>query len=486
MFKKYIKIVIPVLVVLVSIISGISVMQAQKETLNISTSNEVIENLPELSSVLNLQTVLRSIATNITPGVVSIEIDGTKNVPEAVSSDPFFQYFFGNRQELRRQYNSVGSGFIITPDGYLFSNWHVVKDAPNIKVTLADNRTFEAKLVGADTELDIALLKIDGEDLPVVPIGNSDETQVGDLVVAIGNPFGLSSTFTFGAVSGLGRDGVLPGLQRFIQSDVAVNPGNSGGPLLNIKGQAVGINTAIRSQGGGYEGISFAIPINVAQNIAEQLFSSGTIERGFLGIVPQELDDISRKSLGLENNEGILVSSLESRGPAANSGIKQGDIITKVDSEIISTPAHLTEIIASKAPTSSVEIEVLRSGQRTNIITTLGLRPSALVRGKVEGSTEDPGNPSSSVNFKDVIFATPSSDDLKKNGATEGVVVSKITKNSPLAFILSQGDIVAAINNYPTPTIEAFKEVSESQVNSRQFAFAIYKNGYLVYRSIEF
>ena len=191
MFKKNVKIIIPVLVVLASIISGISVMQAQKETLNISTSNEVIENLPELSSVLNLQTVLRSIATNITPGVVSIEIDGTKNVPEAISSDPFFQYFFGNRQELRRQYNSVGSGFIITPDGYLFSNWHVVKDAPNIKVTLADNRTFEAKLVGADTELDIALLKIDGEDLPVVPIGNSDETQVGDLVVAIGNPFGL-------------------------------------------------------------------------------------------------------------------------------------------------------------------------------------------------------------------------------------------------------------------------------------------------------
>ena len=486
MFKKYIKIVIPVLVVLVSIISGISVMQAQKETLNISTSNEVIENLPELSSVLNLQTVLRSIATNITPGVVSIEIDGTKNVPEAISSDPFFQYFFGNRQELRRQYNSVGSGFIITPDGYLFSNWHVVKDAPNIKVTLADNRTFEAKLVGADTELDIALLKIDGEDLPVVPIGNSDETQVGDLVVAIGNPFGLSSTFTFGAVSGLGREGVLPGLQRFIQSDVAVNPGNSGGPLLNIKGQAIGINTAIRSQSGGYEGISFAIPINVAQNIAEQLFSSGTIERGFLGIVPQELDDITRKSLGLENKEGILVSSLESRGPAANSGIKQGDIITKVDEEMISTPSHLTEVIASKAPKSSVEIEVLRSGQRTNIITTLGVRPSALVRGKTEEGTADPGNPSSSVTFKDIVFSTPTQDDLKKNGATEGVVVSKINKNSPLAFILSQGDIVAAINNYPTPSIEEFKEVSQNLENSRQFAFAIYKNGYLVYRSVEF
>lgn len=486
MFYKKFKNIIIMTITIISIISGISTIQAQKQSLAISMSNKNIEDLPELSSIQNLQTVLRAIAKNITPGVVSIEIDGSKNVPASISSDPFFQYFFGNREELRRQYNSVGSGFIITPDGYLFSNWHVVKDASSIKITLADNRSFDAKLIGADTELDIALLKIEGKDLPVVPLGNADETQVGDLVVAIGNPFGLSSTFTFGTVSGLGREGVLPGLQRFLQSDVAVNPGNSGGPLLNIRGQAIGINTAIRSQSGGYEGISFAIPINIARSIAEQLFSSGTIERGFLGIVPQELDSITRKSLDLENAEGILVSSLESRGPAYESGIKQGDIITKVDKTTISTPSHLTEIIATKKPKSSIEIEVLRNGQRTNLIVTLGMRPSALVRGKTEEGAEDPGNPSSSVIFKDITFSSPSDNDLKRSGATEGVVVSKVNPNSPLAFIVSKGDIIAAINNYPTPSIDEFREVTQNLANSRRFAFAIYKNGYLVYRSIEF
>lgn len=472
------------LVLFLPLILGISSLSAQKKTLAISTSNPQIEKLAEQADIQGLQTVLRAIATNITPGVVSIEIEGSRTLPPSVTGDPFFQYFFGNREELQKQYNSVGSGFIITPDGYIFSNWHVVQDATTIRITLADNRSFEAKLIGADTELDIALLKIDGQDLPVVPIGNSDETQVGDLVVAIGNPFGLSSTFTFGTVSGLGREGILPGLQRFIQSDVAVNPGNSGGPLLNIKGQAVGINTAIRSQGGGYEGISFAIPINVAQNIADQIFTSGTIERGFLGIIPQALDAITRKSLNLKANEGVLVSSLENRGPAKEAGIEQGDIITKVDTTTISSPSQLTEIIANKTPKSSVELEILRQGKRQTVIITLGIRPSALVRGGE--SLEDPGNPSVSVLFQDVIFSTPSAKDLQRNGADEGVVVSKVNLDSPLAFILSQGDIIAAVNNYPTPNIETFKEITDDLKNTRGFAFAIYKNGYLVYRSIEF
>lgn len=486
MLWKYIKHSLLTLIVLGGIFLGVSKLQAQKKNLNITTSNPTIENLKEIDSVQNFQTVLRSIATNITPGVVSIEIEGSRVLPNNMGNDPFFQYFFGNSERLQRQYNSVGSGFIITPDGYLFSNWHVVQDASSIKITLADERTFEAKLIGADTELDIALLKIEGKDLPVVPIGDSDETQVGDLVVAIGNPFGLSSTFTFGTVSGLGREGILPGLQRFIQSDVAVNPGNSGGPLINIYGQAIGINTAIRSQGGGYEGISFAIPINIARNIAEQLFSSGTIERGFLGIVPQSLDTITRKSLKLNSSEGVLVSSLESRGPAEDAGIRQGDIITKVDDETISTPAQLTETIANKAPKASVEIEVLRNGRRENIIVTLGIRPSALVRATDSTNGDNSTNPSSSVLFQGVLFATPSSQDFKRNGATEGVIVQKVDPDSPLAFILSNGDIVAAVNNIPTPNIVSFKEVTDNNKNTRRFAFAIYKNGYLIYRSIEF
>ncbi|MGL5956254.1 MAG: trypsin-like peptidase domain-containing protein [Brevinema sp.] len=485
MIQKILKI-FAVLIVLITVGLGISTLQAQKPSLNISTSSPAIENLAEVANVNDFQTVLRAIAQHITPGVVSIEVEGSQRLPSGLTEDPFFRYFFGNREELKRQQNAVGSGFIITPDGYLFSNWHVVKDASLIRVTLADNRSFEAKLIGADTELDIALLKIDGDDLPVVPIGDSDQTQVGDLVVAIGNPFGLSSTFTFGTVSGLGREGILPGFQRFIQSDVAVNPGNSGGPLLNIKGQAIGINTAIRSRSGGYEGISFAIPINIAYNIANQLFSSGTIERGFLGVVPQELDSITRRSLNLANDEGVLVSSLESRGPALNSGIQQGDIITKVDNTKISSPAQLTEVIASKNPKTSIEVEVLRNSQRRKIVVTLGIRPSAIVRGEALEGQKDSENPTSSELFKEVLFSIPTAQDLQRNGAKEGVIVTKVNRDSPLAFILSPGDIVAAINNYPTPDIKTFREVTKNLENSKTFAFAIYKSGYLVYRSIEF
>lgn len=484
MIQKTSKLLLIVCALSVIIFSGSSHLLAQKQKLKISTSNKAIENIPNTASVTALQTVLRAIATNITPGVVSIEVEGSQNIPESLSSDPFFQYFFGGRQELQRQYSSVGSGFIITPDGYLFSNWHVVKDASLIRATLSDGRSYEAKLIGADTELDIALLKIDGDNLPVVPIGDSDKTHVGDLVVAIGNPFGLASTFTFGAVSGLGREGLIPGLQSFIQSDVAVNPGNSGGPLLNIKGQAIGINTAIRSQSGGYEGISFAIPINIAYDIAEQLFTTQTIKRGFLGVVPQELDSVTKKSLGLNPDEGVLVSSLESRGPAGKAGIRQGDIITKVDDKKITSPAQLTSVIASKNPSSSIEVEILRNGKRQNIIVTLGTRPSAIVRGEEERKNDK--NPSSSVTFQGVIFSTPTSQDLQRNGAEEGVVVTKVDRNSPLAFIISSGDIIAAVNNYPTPDIKTFKETTKNLENSKSFAFAIYKRGYLVYRSIEF
>ncbi|MGL4366837.1 MAG: Do family serine endopeptidase [Brevinemataceae bacterium] len=483
MSKKYFPtIIISIFLGIASIAFVSSKLLAQKQELRITTSNPVIDNLPQLNSILGLQTALRTIASNITPGVVSIDIEGSTSINN-IPNDPFFQFFFGDNENLKRQYNSTGSGFIITPDGYLFSNWHVVKDASKIQVTLADQRTFEARLIGADTELDIALLKIDGQDLPVVPIGNSDETMVGDLVVAIGNPFGLSSTFTFGAVSGLGREGVLPGLQRFIQSDVAVNPGNSGGPLLNIRGQAVGINTAIRSRSGGYEGISFAIPINTARHIAEQLFTSGTVERGFLGVVPQSLDVMSRQALKLNNNEGILISSLEASGPADQAGLVQGDIITKVDGQSVSSPAQLTEIIATKAPKSTVQLEIVRNNKRNTIIVTLGKRPSALVRGNSSDSSDN--KLSDTFSFKGIQFASATSEDLKRNGASQGVVIRKTDPNSPFSFILSTGDVIGAINNTEISSLEDLKATVEQHQNSKTFVFLIYRKGFLIYRSIQ-
>lgn len=484
MQRKYARVLILFFVAAIATISLSIFTAAQKSELKIVEKNQNIESLPELDTALRLQTVLRNIAEKTTPGVVSIEVEGSIPVQNPMINDPFFRFFFGDSERIQRQYNNMGSGFIITSDGYLFSNWHVVKDASLIRVLLSDGRTFDAKLIGADTELDVALLKIEGKDLPVVPIGDSDESQVGDFVVAIGNPFGLSGTFTFGTVSALGREGMFPGLQRFIQTDVAVNPGNSGGPLLNIKGQAVGINTAIRSQSGGYEGISFAIPINAARQIAEQLFRKGSIERGFLGLVPQEIDAITRKSLGLKEKEGVLISSLEINGPAEKSGLKQGDIITKADGKIISSPAELTANIAGRSPKTSVELEIVRNGERKNIIVTLGTRPSAIVR----GDNHDIQKPSAagSVEFQKVIFEAPSPQELRKNGAQEGVVVRSVDPSSKLGFILSRGDIIAAINNTPIPNLEAMKSFAQNNANTKIFAFAIYKNGFLVYRSIEF
>jgi len=484
-YPKYLFIGIFLSIFTILSLSSITILQAQKKKLKISNSNPIIENLSSLNSVKDLQTVLRAIATNITPGVVSINIEGNYNLQQDIQMDPFFKFFFGDSERLQREFNTVGSGFIITPDGYLFSNWHVVKDASKITVTLADGRVFKTKLIGADTESDIALLKINAKDLPVVPLGDSSKSEVGDLVVAIGNPFGLSSTFTFGTVSGLGREGVLPGLQRFIQSDVAVNPGNSGGPLLNINGQAIGINTAIRSRSGGYEGISFAIPINTARHIAEQLFSSGTIERGYLGIVPQKLDKITRRTLNLDPNEGVLISSLEAKGPASVSGLMQGDIITKIDKTMISDPRQLTEVISVQSPKSSVEIEILRNNSRHKLIITLGNRPSSIIWGDNTNS-EKSISPSIDVVFKGVTFTSPNSKQLQMNGASSGVFIQNINPESPLSFILSSGDIVSAINNIPTPDIQSLKDIVDSLSDTRSFTFAIYKNGYLVYRSIEY
>ncbi|MGL4394128.1 MAG: Do family serine endopeptidase [Brevinema sp.] len=462
-----------------------SVLQAQKKSLDIRIANQAVQNMPEMNSVLALQTTLRAISKTITPGVVTITIEG--KVANQSYKDPFFQFFFGNNEELQRRYSAAGSGFIITPDGYLFSNWHVVENASSIKVTLSDGRQFDAKIIGADTELDIALLKInDTADLPVVPIGDSDKTEVGDLVVAIGNPFGLSGTFTFGAVSGVGREGFFPGLQRFIQSDVAVNPGNSGGPLINIQGQAIGINTAIRSRSGGYEGISFAIPINTARNIAEQLFASGTVERGFLGIIPQDLDALTRKSLELAANEGIVVSSLELDGPAGKSGIKQGDIITKINGTTITSPAQMTEMVASKAPNSSIEIEILRDGKKNSIIVMLGKRPSNIIRMENQSEPSKSTDPSSEIELHGVSFGQASARELKNNGANSGIVVKKVSPQSPLAFILTSGDVVTKINNYPVDSMKSLQEALPQLQTSQSFTFTIYKGGYLVYRSIEF
>ncbi len=461
------------------------------KNLDYETKNRVVENSQDLDVALKLQNVYRNIAKSIMPAVVNIQVEGEqiiKNPYYEFFNDPFFRRFFGDEfsqpREYKRKLQATGSGFIITKDGYLFSNYHVVKDAKKIYVFLSDNRRFEAKVVGYDPETDIALLKIPADNLPVAPLGNSDEVEVGDLVVAIGNPFNLSWTYTTGIVSAIGRKGMISGFQKFIQTDAAVNPGNSGGPLLNIKGQVIGINTAIQSQTGGYQGISFAVPINIAKNVAQQILTHGTVERGFLGINIMPVDDVTRKALNLSPNEGVMIANVESKGPADKAGIKKGDIITKVNGKVVGTPEDLMYEVGSNAPGSIIKVEVLRNKRRMEFQVKLKERPSQLAKSDEQRETPEKEE-KGVVEFLGARFRNAPKELLERNSVEFGVVIDSIKENSPLYDVLEEGLIIVGINDSEIKNINDLKNFVEKNKNERRFIFLIAKNGMLFYRGIE-
>ncbi|MGC8771332.1 MAG: Do family serine endopeptidase [Brevinematia bacterium] len=461
------------------------------KNLEYETKNKMVESMPELDTALKLQNVYRNIARSIMPAVVNIQVEGEQIIRNPYSdffNDPFFRRFFGDEfsqpREFKRRIQATGSGIIITKDGYIFSNHHVVKEAKKIYVFLSDNRRFEAKVVGADPETDIALLKIDADNLPVAPIGNSDEVEVGDFVVAIGNPFNLSWTYTTGIVSAIGRKGMVSGFQKFIQTDAAVNPGNSGGPLVNIKGQVIGINTAIQSQTGGYQGISFAVPINIAKNVARQLLTHGSIERGFLGINIMPIDDVTRKALGLDNNEGVMVANVEPKGPADRAGIKKGDIITKIEGKKVGTPEDLMYEVGNNAPGSVIKVEVIRNKKRMEFSVKLKERPSQVAsKGKDEEKPEAPQK--GVIEFLGARFSNAPKELLDENSVEFGVVVESIKEDSPLYDVLEPGLIIVGINDSEIRNVNDLRAFVEKNKNERRFVFLIARKGMLFYRGIE-
>ena len=266
----------------------------------------------------------------------------------------------------------MGSGFIVSPDGTILTNAHVVQDASEVTVKLTDRREFKAKVVGVDAQTDVAVLKIDAKDLPAVKLGNSKDLRVGEWVVAIGSPYGFENTVTSGIVSAKSRalpDGTYV---PFIQTDVAVNPGNSGGPLFNLKGEVVGINAQIYSRTGGYQGLSFAIPIDTALHVKDQLVQHGKVTRGRLGVTIQEVDQSLANSFGLDSARGALVSSVENGSPAAKAGLKPGDVILKVDGADIQSSVELSSRVASMKPGTSARLDVWREGKAREISVAVG------------------------------------------------------------------------------------------------------------------
>jgi serine protease Do len=318
------------------------------------------------------------------PAVVSIDVTQKarrQRFPEISEDDPFYEFFRrfgqiprngpGGGQQREFEQQSTGSGFILSPDGYIVTNAHVVDESSEVTVRLSDKREFIAKVVGTDKRTDVALLKIDAKDLPRVAIGDPDKLKVGEWVVAIGKPFGLENTMTAGIVSAKGRDLPQENLVPFIQTDVAINPGNSGGPLFNMKGEVVGINSLIYSRTGGYMGLAFAVPIDIAINAVNQLRDKGRVTRGRIGVQIQELTKESAEAFGLKQPSGALVNGVEKDGPSAKAGVESGDIILKVDGRDVRSSNDLPRIITAIRPGTKVTLTVWRKGAPRDIAVTV-------------------------------------------------------------------------------------------------------------------
>lgn len=366
-----------------------------------------------------------------------------------------FPFGGGPRQEPERR--GTGSGFIISADGLILTNHHVVEGADEIKVRLTDNREFTGKVLGSDAKTDIAVVKIDAKDLPYLTMGNSDELKVGEWVAAIGSPFGLDNTVTSGIVSAKSRK--LPSDQYvpFIQTDVAVNPGNSGGPLFNMKGEVVGINSQIFSTSGGFMGLSFAIPSNLAMQIKDQLVKNGKVTRGRIGVVIQSVTQDLAESFGMKTPKGAIVSQVEKDGPAAKAGLQEGDIITAVNGRAIDDSVDMPVIIGSMAPGSIAKLSIIRNNKDMTL----------------DVKVEEAPNESASSNASKTAAANklgvtvrPLNDEEKAKAETEGLLVTESTGAARKAGI-REGDIIVNVNGVKIKKTDDLARVLEKNKNLR-------------------
>lgn len=352
---------------------------------------------------------------------------------------------------------SLGSGFIISSDGYILTNAHVVNEADEVIVKLFDKREFKAKIIGADKRTDVALVKIEATGLQKVTVGESSKLKVGEWVAAIGSPFGLENTMTAGIVSAKGRALPQENFVPFIQTDVAINPGNSGGPLFNLAGEVVGINSQIYSRSGGSMGLSFAIPIDVAIDISNQLKSSGKITRGWLGIAIQELTKELAESFGMKNTNGALVAGVERNGPADKGGLEAGDVITKFDSKPITTSADLPRAVGATKPGKIAAVEILRKGSAKTLSIGVGEMPSE----STEVAQSSKPAPKAEANKVGLTLKELTPQQKKKLNGKNGLLVIDSVGAAAQAGI-RRGDVILGLNNSETQSVEQFNK----QINS--------------------
>ena len=361
----------------------------------------------------------------------------------------------GQNGEAQPDYKSqsLGSGFIISNDGYILTNAHVVSGADEVIVKLSDNREFKAKIIGTDKRTDVALVKIEASGLQKVTIGDPSKLKVGEWVAAIGSPFGLENTMTAGIVSAKGRALPQENFVPFIQTDVAINPGNSGGPLFNLNGEVVGINSQIYSRSGGSMGLSFAIPIDVAIDVSNQLKTSGKITRGWLGIAIQEITKELAESFGMKNTNGALVAGVEKNGPADKGGLEAGDVILKFDGKPITTSADLPRAVGATKPGKIVPVEVLRKGSAKTLNIGVGEMPSD----PNEAAQSSKAAPQAEANKIGLTLKELTAAQKKKLNGKNGLLVIESTGAAAQAGI-RRGDVILGLNNSETQSVEQFNK----------------------------
>ena len=402
--------------------------------------------------------------------------------------DEFFKHFFrgqpgqGGPKFIPRESKSLGSGFIISSDGYVLTNHHVVKDADEIIVKLSDRRELEAKLVGSDPRTDVALLKLDAENLPSVTIGSAEQLQVGEWVLAIGTPFGFEQSVTAGIVSAKGRN--LPGdnYVPFIQTDVAINPGNSGGPLFNMDGEVIGMNSQIYSRTGGYMGLSFAIPMNVVMNVVDQLKETGKVARGWLGVQIQDVTRELAESFGMKRPHGALVAKVIPDSPAEAAGLKIGDIIVEFDGKVIEVSAELPPIVGLTSLNKTARMKVIRKGDLESIKVKVGLLPEQddvrLAGGGVK--PDEKINRRLGIVVSDITTEQREQFQVIKNG----VLVQSVKKGPAREAGIQRGDVILQVKNYVIHGVAEFDKIISSLPAGKSVAVLIQRRGSPVFLAI--
>ena len=377
------------------------------------------------------------------------------------------------RGDRQREAQSLGSGFIISNDGYVLTNNHVIADADEILVRLSDRSEYPAKLVGTDPRTDVALLKIEGKDLPTVKLGDSAKLKVGEWVAAIGSPFGFDHSVTKGIVSAKGRSLPNDNYVPFIQTDVAINPGNSGGPLFNMSGEVVGINSQIFTRSGGFMGLSFAIPIDVALDVSNQLKKDGKVSRGWLGVVIQEVNKDLAESFGLDKPAGALVAQVMEDGPAAKGGLQVGDVILSMNGQPIEMSADLPHLVGGMKDGSKASLEVIRDGKRKTLDVTIGMLPDEDQDITLSGNS---GAERSSNRLG--VAVTDLTAEQKKTLDLQGGVVIKEVQEGPAALIgLQPGDVITHLNNQAIASAKNFTEIAKDLPKNRSVSMRVLRQG---------